>query len=400
MNKLYIFMQGLVDNKKEYTKYIQESLTIPIAEKIKSFYDISISNKSGLKGFQNELNKIKEWNNNYIDDIYNNILKKSKYKNIDKLYKFVIITSIKIKIYEYKDSINNVNIKYPSIQDYIHKCFMNVGTWVWKNPFLFFKNNLREIEIQNNYNIVEKNIKKIIKNTLIECIPIDSIIQQIEDRIANNNDNLIEQYVELDVKEKEDDEENIVELNNNSNDSTNKLNKNQETFTSSLFSAISRNTNKLNRFLTKKDNDYLENKNDNDFLENKNDNDYLENNNDNEEIISDAETDKNSNIDNNIIIDNDNEENEQENQEENQQENQEENQQEELEIDNNITVKNMDLFRDKYNNTQLDSDSDSNSDSDSKSKNNNFISDNSYDSSASSISDSDNEKEITVKKMY
>lgn len=71
-------MQGLVDNKKEYTKYIQESLTISMAEKIKNYYDLSLENKSGLKGFQKELNKIKEWNNNYIDEVYSEILKKVK----------------------------------------------------------------------------------------------------------------------------------------------------------------------------------------------------------------------------------------------------------------------------------------------------------------------------------
>ena len=36
-----------------------------------------------------------------------------------------------------------------------------------KNPFLFFRNNLRQSEIQNNYNIIEKNIKKIIIKLII-----------------------------------------------------------------------------------------------------------------------------------------------------------------------------------------------------------------------------------------
>ena len=304
-------MQGLVDNKKEYTKYIQDSITIPIAEKIKSYYDFSYNNKTGLKGFQEELNKIKEWNNNYIESEYNDIIKKSKYNKLDKIYKFVIITSIKIKIYEYKNSINNVNIKYPSIQDYIHKCYINSAIWAWKNPFLFFKNNLKHTEIQNNYNIIEKNIKKIIKNTLIECIPIDNIIEQIENNIVDNN--IINQYIELDIDDKDNKtDEDILELNKNTSASNSN---NQETFSSSLFSAISRNTNKLNRFLTKSN----DNKNHKTYNENRkheviqnsdvnsiNTND--ENDNDYNEIESDYEKYKNNieNEDNNIEIEDNN----------------------------------------------------------------------------------------------
>ena len=362
-------MQGLVDNKKEYTKYIQDSITIPIAEKIKSYYDFSYNNKTGLKGFQEELNKIKEWNNNYIESEYNDIIKKSKYNNLDKLYKFVIITSIKIKIYEYKNSINNVKIKYPSIQDYIHKCYINSAIWAWKNPFLFFKNNLKLTEIQNNYNIIEKNIKKIIKNTLIECIPIDDIIEQIDNNIFDNN--IINQYIELDIDDKDNKtDEDILELNKNTSASNSN---NQETFSSSLFSAISRNTNKLNRFLTKSnDNKKINHKTYNDNSEREviqnldvnSINTTYENDKDYNEIESDYEKYENNieNEDNNIINNDNNI----------------------IENDNNIIE-----IEDNNNETSSESDKDDN----------NFISDNSCVLSSSDTSD-DDEIKTSKKNLY
>jgi len=388
-------MQGLVDNKKEYTKYIQESLTISIAEKIKNYFDISNDNKTGLKGFQNELNKIKDWNNNYIENEYNEIVKKSKYKNIDKLYKFVIITSIRIKIYEYKDSIDNVNIKYPSIEDYIHKCFINVAAWAWKNPFLFFKNNLREIEIQNNYNIIEKKIKKIIKNTLIECIPIDSIIQQIEEIISNNS---VNQYVELNTDKNND----IKSPELNENYINNNKIKNDETFTSSLFSAITRNTNKLNRFLTKSDV-----KTDNVDIDVKTQNDDIESDN----II--VKTDSNYDENDIILSDQDNDINKNDSFTESQEESDviydkiyiDDNSDNELnnENDNNIEENNnREKSTDDLNNSNSGSgsDSDSNCDLELKQKNN-FLSDNSYDSSSSSNSYNDDYlKKKNNKKIY
>ena len=90
-------MQGLVVTKKEYIKKIQDTISIPIAEKINSLFQLSVENKTGLKGFQNELNLIKDWNNFIIDNEYNDILKKSKVKKLDIIYKHTIINSIKIK---------------------------------------------------------------------------------------------------------------------------------------------------------------------------------------------------------------------------------------------------------------------------------------------------------------
>ena len=188
-------MQGLVDTKKEYIKKIQDTISIPIAEKINSLYSLSIENKSGLKGFQNELNLIKDWNNFIINNEYNFIITNSKTKKLDIIYKHTIINSIKIKIYEYRNYIDSVNIKIKPVQDFLHLCFINVSIWVWKNPYLYSVKNLKKTEIQNNYNIIEKNIQKIIKDTIRECTPIDDIIEQIEEKYNfNNYENLITQY--------------------------------------------------------------------------------------------------------------------------------------------------------------------------------------------------------------
>ena len=42
-------MQVLLDTKKEYTKYIQESISISIAQKINTYHDDAVKNNLGLK---------------------------------------------------------------------------------------------------------------------------------------------------------------------------------------------------------------------------------------------------------------------------------------------------------------------------------------------------------------
>jgi len=174
-------MQVLIDTKKEYIKCTQSVLSIPIAEKINNLYELSVADSSGLKGFQNRLNKISQWNNLTIANEYKRIKKNSKYKNIEQIYNTIININIQIKLGDYLNDINNLNISYTSFQDFIHLCYVNVSIWVWKNPYLFFKHNLKQTEIQFNYNLIEKNINKIIKHTITEVTPIDTIMEKLEE---------------------------------------------------------------------------------------------------------------------------------------------------------------------------------------------------------------------------
>ena len=156
-------MQALNDAKKEYIKHLQKSFSIVISEKINNLHDDAVENEEGLKGFQKKLLKIKDWDSSVIENIVEKIVKNSNYKKLDKIYNLAIITSIKIKQLELNKKIENNSFNYPSFNEFVHKCYINSSTWAWKNPFLFFKKDIPKIDIQNNYNIIEKNVKKIIK---------------------------------------------------------------------------------------------------------------------------------------------------------------------------------------------------------------------------------------------
>ena len=179
-------MEGLVDTKKDYIEHLQELISVPISEKIYSIYMSCSENNSGLKGFQKELNNIPKWNNHLIECEANNIVKSINCNYLYKLIKIIIVTSIKIKIYEYNTDIKNINYNVPSLQDFIHKCYINSSIFFWKNSYLFSRSNLKPAEIQHNLNIIELNVKKIIKNTIKDSINNYNIIEQLENLIEKS----------------------------------------------------------------------------------------------------------------------------------------------------------------------------------------------------------------------
>ena len=174
---------------------------------------------------------------------------------MNKIYDFTIKTYIKLRLIELDIDDSNVenDYEYPNLEEFIHKCYINVSIWAWKNPFLFFKNNLKQIEIQNNYNIIEKNVKKIVKNTLRECVPIDKIINNLKN--TNNITKNIKDYQLSKDYFKED-----VNLNNNKKTNNNFFNslmnyakntiyKNKEDFTNNNRNLIS-NVSENNKYET------------------------------------------------------------------------------------------------------------------------------------------------------
>ena len=178
-------MEGLIDTRNEYIEHIQDIIAIPLSKRIYEIWCDCSKIKGSIKEFQKELIQIKKWNNNIIYEEYKKIIKKTKCKYLPDLIKMIIITTIKIKIYEYKDQFNNIKIKIPLAEDFIHKCYINISIFSWKNAYLFNNKNIKDSEYQNNLNIIEENIRIIIKKTFRDFIPFDDIFQQIQENIED-----------------------------------------------------------------------------------------------------------------------------------------------------------------------------------------------------------------------
>ena len=166
-------MQYLLDSKKEYIDIILDNITSPICN---SIYDMYKSSKN-IQDFQSKMANIKNWNNYNINEYYLSILKLCKIKNIQQILNQIIILNVQLKTE--KKNINPNSIKFIDIEDFIYKCLVNASIYCWKNAYLFAHKNLKPSEKQYHLNIIEKNIKKIIKSTIRDCTPFDFILDNI-----------------------------------------------------------------------------------------------------------------------------------------------------------------------------------------------------------------------------
>uniref|UniRef100_A0A6C0DP78 Uncharacterized protein n=1 Tax=viral metagenome TaxID=1070528 RepID=A0A6C0DP78_9ZZZZ len=189
-------MQGLLDTKKEYIDIILDKFTVPICTYI---YDIYKGCKN-IQEFQNKMANIKNWNNNIINESYINITTSSKCKLLPKILREVIVINVMLKT----NKINAKKIKTINVEDFIHKCLINTGLYCWKNAYLFSHKNLKPCEKQYHLNIVEKNIKKIIKLTIRDCTPYELFLNDDEPEVE-------EEESDEEVDEEEEEEEEVEE---------------------------------------------------------------------------------------------------------------------------------------------------------------------------------------------
>ena len=190
-------MEGLIDTRNEYIEHIQDVITIPLSKRIYEIWRECSKMKGSIKEFQKELVQIKKWNNNIIYEEYKKIVKTTKCKYLADLIKNIIIITIKIKIYEYKDEFNNIKIKIPLPEDFIHKCYINVARKIYKNVYLF-ELNCPPLQIQKHSRELETIVQECILNAVRESIPVENILRAYMDETVEEDviEEIKEQIIE------------------------------------------------------------------------------------------------------------------------------------------------------------------------------------------------------------
>ena len=199
-------MQVLLDTKKEYIEHLLDTFTTPLAKKIYKLYnDVNMN----ISLFQKELVNIKNWNNNKIKDEYNELIKKTNCKYLDKLLEKIVVIDVKLKIDTSKIKLTKEDLDIIKGYDFIHKCLINISIYCWKNVYLFATKNLKPSEKQYHLNVIEKNIRKIVKNTIRDIIPFEKILELTEIQEKPKKEKAIQKQEsdEEEDEEEEDDEE-------------------------------------------------------------------------------------------------------------------------------------------------------------------------------------------------
>lgn len=162
--------------KLEYTNQLIDIVKDFFFNKFIEIYkSSSIDNKSDDEIcllFRSKLEQVPNWNQNMID----NEVKKIECDWLDDLLTAIYVTHTKILLSISKNKTNKIDLVIPTINNFIHKCFVNIARELWKNPYLY-KTDIKASEYQKNIYLTEKIIENGIQYTIRKTLPVKDILK-------------------------------------------------------------------------------------------------------------------------------------------------------------------------------------------------------------------------------
>jgi len=185
-----ISVSDLVEAKYEYTKQLSNILKPNILQGFNSLYEEALKRKkesydpvyadfNDLQLFQSLIREIPKWNQNIIDREAKRIMENTQSEEyLGKLITAVIISHSRIMTCIKHNNLDLNDLKIPSIQSFIHRCYIECAKEFYRNPYLF---DIDCSAIEKQRNLKDKLIS--IDNSIIEairrCLPVKDILKNV-----------------------------------------------------------------------------------------------------------------------------------------------------------------------------------------------------------------------------
>ena len=221
-------VSSLQESRNEWCARLINIFTPLVIEGFKSIFDESWKlcqendeTEKYLMTYQNFLARIPKWNPNIVEEETKRIVEKSNCGYLNDLISCVHIIQLKsLTCMRVGNQQKKIDINVPSLNDFVHKIYINTARKIYTNIYLFEK-NVGPLQIQKHNRELEMIVREQILNSIRENIPVENILKVYLDE-SIEDDVQVEETEEIISTEPV--EEEVVE-NDDSNDDSNGENK-------------------------------------------------------------------------------------------------------------------------------------------------------------------------------
>jgi len=211
---------SLQESRNEWCSRLINTLTPLIIEGFKSIFDeawtLCEENdelEKYLMTFQNFLARIPKWNPTIVETETKRIVEKSNCGYLTDLISCVHIIQLKsLTCMRVGNKQKKIDINIPSLNDFIHKAYINTARKLYKNIYLYEK-NITPLQIQKHNREVELIVREEILNSIRDNIPVEDILkvyldESIEEdiQVEEKEEIISTEPVEEELKESVDEE--------------------------------------------------------------------------------------------------------------------------------------------------------------------------------------------------
>jgi len=181
-------VNSLGDSKNEWCARLINILTPVTIQGVKSIFEEAHNlcrendeMDKYLMTFQTFLSRVPKWNNTIIETERKRIIEASGCNYLEELITCVHVIQLKtLTCVRVGQKQKKVDIDVPSVDDFIHKIYVNVARKLYTNIYLFEK-NIAPLQIQKHNRELELIIKECIMNSVRDSIPVETILRAYMD---------------------------------------------------------------------------------------------------------------------------------------------------------------------------------------------------------------------------
>ena len=181
-------INSLAESKNEWCARLINILTPVTIQGIKSIFEEAHNlcrendeMDKYLMTFQTFLSRVPKWNNTIIETERKRIVEASGCSYLEELITCVHVIQLKsLTCVRVGQKQKKVDIDVPSVDDFIHKVYVNVARKIYTNIYLFEK-NIAPLQVQKHNRELELIIKECIMNSVRESIPVETILRAYMD---------------------------------------------------------------------------------------------------------------------------------------------------------------------------------------------------------------------------
>ena len=179
----------LVAARDEYIEQLKCIITPLLIQGFNSIYSDSMEITHGKRvifKFQELLKEIPNWNQTILQEESKRIKKKCPY--IMDIVTAIFVSNVKILAsIRLKGSNENIRVKIPTSDIFIHSIYIESAQHIFYDPFLFYHHTNKSI--QENKETVRKIIRSSIDETIRQMLPFDDILQEyLANALDSDND--------------------------------------------------------------------------------------------------------------------------------------------------------------------------------------------------------------------
>jgi hypothetical protein len=193
---------SLTESQNEWCARLVHILTPMIIDGFRSIFDEAYKLCKDndeldkyLMTFQNFIGRVPKWNPSMIEEEKKRIIERSGCGYLEELVTCVHIIKLKaLACVRVGQKQKKIDVNVPSLNEFIHKIYINCARKIYTNVYLFEK-NVPPLQIQKNNRELEMLIKECILITIRDSIPVESLLKAYMDE-TQETDTIVEEHVE------------------------------------------------------------------------------------------------------------------------------------------------------------------------------------------------------------